>query len=227
MTIEEFDVAIYPTNKLTYDDAAVWLHNSFSATMMIEHNLELFEHAKQYWDSKDKLLVAGGAVFRNKKFASASGDAGWGISVYYRPRMNLTPVVLSIPVWPMIDHSRSLVWPWLAGLLNKLLVTMNAEVCFVNGQGDDEERERLPTDAEIVPRIPKIVTAYNFLGEHRIDQTARSWLSKLPAYESRPLGSGWLLRPVEDFSELPSPQFLSAFSKGAGGEVNYLSASLD
>lgn len=221
---EEFSFAIYPTPFMDWSAAARWFRDAMEAVGLAAVGLEPMPHAAPWWAGADRLMLGGGAVLTSPDFVRASGDPGWAMSLYYMDHATRGGVVASVPPWPEDEGGRSEVWPWLTDLMERLAVAAEADACFVNGRGDGGDEERLPSEAEIAAAIPAAITAWNYFGPARLDARRRTALAALPAYESRPIGEAWLLRPVEGYSDPLPAGFLAAYSDVAGAPAEFLRA---
>lgn len=226
MAIEEFSFAIHPAEFMAWSRAALWLRDSIEKLGLGGVGLEPMAHAAGWWSTADDLMLAGGAVLQHAGFAARSEDPGWAMALYYLDYEKHPGVVGSVPPWPLERGGRSEVWPWLTEFLTGLVVAADADLCCVNGRGDGDEEERLPSDAEIDRQIPPTVTAWNYLGPRRMTSALRDALRALPAFRSEPLGDGWLLRPVDDYADEPAGDFLEAYARLVGGDAEFLRAPM-
>jgi hypothetical protein len=227
MAIVEFDFVLYPANHLDREAAARWVHERFEKAGLAEHGLAPLPYAAPAWSKREALIVAGSAVLTHRGFMEESDDDTWAVSLYYLAHDGKAGVVGSVPTAPFGSDSRSKTWPWLVRLLDRIVETDDVDLGFVNGHGDDDgEDEGLPNEQEIEPPVPRAVTVWNYYGPSRLTPGVRKALAELPSFSSQPLGKGWLLRPVDYFSDPLPPKFLSAYERIAGGPVRFLRGEL-
>lgn len=225
MALEEFSFVMLADKVMDRRTTAAWIRSSLEKVGLARFGLATMAHAVEYWETTSELLVAGGAILGQAHFAEVSGDPGWAMSLHALRYEQKASVVGSVPVWPFYDDGRSEVWSWLSELLGELVVAANADACFVTGAATAGEDERFPSDAEILPSIPAAFTVWNYLGPSRLTPTIREGLRVLPAFVSRPLGEGWLLRPVADYGDALPEGFQERYAKLCGGNVEFLRAN--
>lgn len=226
MRIEEFCFWILPREPLDLRAAATWMRDAFEALPLARFGLHPRGVVEKWWRSADDLLLGGGPMLGHTGFVERTEDEGWAIYLSYVEDEARPAVSGAVPVWPLsADGRRSEVWPWLCALLEALVVTADADACFVNGSVDATEDERLPFGAELDAALPAAFTAWNYYGPARLARVEPARLAALPAFVTRPLGEGWLLRPVEDYGDDPAPDLLSAWSDLTGTKATFLRAA--
>lgn len=227
MSIVEFDFILLPSKPLTRQEASRWFRDAVEKAGLGAAGLEVLPHSAAWWKTADPLLLAGGAVLSHRDLAAEALDESWAMALYFMADGAMTGVVGSVPVAPLGRDGRSRAWPWLVELLERLVTASGADLCMVNGSSDeDDEGEGLPSEAELEPPLPGAVTAWNYLGPERLTEATRQALAHLPAFSSRPLQDGWVLRPVDDFSDDPPPELLEQYQRLAGRPVRFLRAPL-
>ncbi len=228
MSIVEFDFVVFPSQRLSRQEAARWFRDAVEKVGLGAAGLAVLPHAAAWWKTADPLLLAGGAVLGHRELAAEALDESWAIALYYMDYPTKAGVVGSVPVEPLGKDGRSLTWQWLVEFLDLLVTASDADLCMVNGSSDDDdESEGLPTEAELETALPGALTAWTYLGPERLADATRQALARLPAFSSRPLRDGWVLRPVNDFSDNPPRELLERYHKLAGHPVRFLHAFLE